>query len=258
MAWLQCTFPNGASLGQGKHALTYEEALRLTEGSSDVHRILLENTPKRNRGGDSKSAAVKNQDSLTNLDRVPFRSGARKVTLAIRLSQEKPKVFEAFRNGKYKTITEAATAGGLLKSNGRLRMAKSAFRNMTNDERAEFPKWMNSEDAQPKPGKKKNNVSKSVHIYIDFRPLVVYIYIDTTRGGMVMNPREERGLIIAATSRLHRNDDGTWRVPSQTSREAIFYTVNLETKACTCPDCSENGFVCKHYFAASIVHKAAT
>lgn len=70
-----------------------------------------------------------------------------------------------------------------------------------------------------------------------------------------MTPREERGLIIAATSRLNRNADGTWRVPSQTNREAVFYTVNLETKSCSCPDCTEGGFVCKHYFAASIVHK---
>jgi hypothetical protein len=42
-----------------------------------------------------------------------------------------------------------------------------------------------------------------------------------------MTPREERGLIIAATCRLSRNGDGTWRVPSQTTREAVFYTVNL-------------------------------
>src|SRR5437773_8302882 len=70
-----------------------------------------------------------------------------------------------------------------------------------------------------------------------------------------MNAREERGLVIAATSRLSRNADGTWRVPSQTSREAVFYTVNLESKSCTCPDCREGGFICKHYFAASIVHK---
>src|SRR5437016_2443169 len=70
-----------------------------------------------------------------------------------------------------------------------------------------------------------------------------------------MTPREERGLIIAATNRLHRNNDGTWRVPSQTNREAVFYTVNLETKACSCPDCAEGGFTCKHYYAASIVHK---
>jgi transposase len=70
-----------------------------------------------------------------------------------------------------------------------------------------------------------------------------------------MNAREERGLVIAATSRLHRNDDGTWRVPSQTHRDAVFYTVNLETKACTCLDCTEGGFVCKHFHAASIVYK---
>lgn len=71
-----------------------------------------------------------------------------------------------------------------------------------------------------------------------------------------MTPRERRGLIIAATSRLCRNADGTWKVPSQTRRsEQAFYTVNLETKACTCPDCTEGGFVCKHYFAATIAYK---
>src|SRR5579864_3024295 len=70
-----------------------------------------------------------------------------------------------------------------------------------------------------------------------------------------MTPREERGLVIAATSRLHRNAEGTWRVPSQTNKESVFYTVNLETKACTCPDCTNGGFVCKHFHAASIVYK---
>jgi hypothetical protein len=70
-----------------------------------------------------------------------------------------------------------------------------------------------------------------------------------------MTPREERGLVIAATCKLNRKPDGTWMVPSQTSKESIFYVVNLETKACTCPDCTESGFVCKHFYAASIVHK---
>jgi transposase len=69
-----------------------------------------------------------------------------------------------------------------------------------------------------------------------------------------MTPREERGLVIAATCRLRRNDDGTWSVPSQTNAETI-YRVNLETKACTCLDCTDGGFQCKHYFAATIVHK---
>jgi transposase len=70
-----------------------------------------------------------------------------------------------------------------------------------------------------------------------------------------MNMREERGLIIAATCKLNRKSDGTWLVPAQTNKEAVCYTVNLETKACTCLDCTDGGFVCKHYYAASIVYK---
>src|SRR5207244_6622334 len=77
----------------------------------------------------------------------------------------------------------------------------------------------------------------------------------TLTEGILMDPREERGLVIAATCRLKRADDGTWRVPSQTNKETVFYTVNLETKACTCLDCTEGGFLCKHYYAATIVHK---
>jgi transposase len=69
-----------------------------------------------------------------------------------------------------------------------------------------------------------------------------------------MNAREERGLIIAATCRLNRKDDGTWMVPSQTNAETIYH-VNLESKTCTCADCKEGGFICKHYYAATIVHK---
>jgi transposase len=69
-----------------------------------------------------------------------------------------------------------------------------------------------------------------------------------------MNAREERGLIIAATCKLNRNSDGTWRVPSQSPKgQTAYYTVNLESKKCNCLDCTEGGFTCKHYFAASIV-----
>ena len=70
-----------------------------------------------------------------------------------------------------------------------------------------------------------------------------------------MDPRQQRGLVIAATCRLHRNDDGTWLVPSQTSRTNVGYVVNLQAKTCTCPDHVEGGFACKHCFAASIVHQ---
>src|SRR5439155_15819108 len=36
---------------------------------------------------------------------------------------------------------------------------------------------------------------------------------------------------------------------------AAAYHVNLEAKTCTCLDHKEGGFTCKHYYAASIVHK---
>ncbi len=71
-----------------------------------------------------------------------------------------------------------------------------------------------------------------------------------------MDAREERGLIIAATCRLNRMSDGTWLVPSQTKAgDVAAYRVNLEAKTCTCLDHTEGGFTCKHYYAASIVHK---
>ena len=71
-----------------------------------------------------------------------------------------------------------------------------------------------------------------------------------------MNAREQRGLIIAATCRLNRTDDGVWLVPSQTRHaEQTCYRVDLEAKTCTCLDHKENGEVCKHFYAASYTHK---
>ena len=71
-----------------------------------------------------------------------------------------------------------------------------------------------------------------------------------------MDAREERGLIIAATCRLNRMSDGTWLVPSQTKAgEVAAYRVNLDAKTCTCLDHTDGGFTCKHYYAASIVHR---
>ena len=71
-----------------------------------------------------------------------------------------------------------------------------------------------------------------------------------------MDARQERGLIIAATCRLNRMSDGTWLVPSQTNHSDVHaYRVDLKAKTCTCLDHKEGGFTCKHYFAASIVHK---
>jgi len=72
---------------------------------------------------------------------------------------------------------------------------------------------------------------------------------------MAIDPREQRGIIIAAMCRLD-SKGGQWIVPSQSEPDKK-YTVHLDGQEgghCTCPDC-ENGFVCKHIRAVRITLK---
>jgi hypothetical protein len=144
--WLHYAIPRGASMGQGRHALTYEDALKLTEHVPDVHRVLAENAPGRGRGGDRKSKMAMNQTVPTPFDRQHRHKGT--AVLSARLAQEKPKFYDAYLSGKYKSITAAAIAAGILKDDTNLRRAKSAYRKMTPQQRAEFLKWMESPEAK--------------------------------------------------------------------------------------------------------------
>jgi hypothetical protein len=144
--WLHYTFPSGASMGQGQHALTIEETLKLTEGASDVHRVLSEHASRKGRGRPGKEMAE-----------IPFvKKGknsprAKEVLLAKRLAEEKPKIYDRYIKGDT-SLNDAGRAAGLIK-NDILGRAKSAFRNMTTAQRGEFLEWMKSEVAQ-KNGKK--------------------------------------------------------------------------------------------------------
>jgi transposase len=68
-----------------------------------------------------------------------------------------------------------------------------------------------------------------------------------------MNPREQRGVIIAALCKLTERD-GNWIVPSQTAAEKK-YVVNVGQATCTCPDHQETGFKCKHLYAVEFTLK---
>lgn len=68
-----------------------------------------------------------------------------------------------------------------------------------------------------------------------------------------MNPREQRGLVIAALCKLNKTNEG-WLVPSQSGAERI-YRVNVEAQTCTCPDHQEAGFKCKHLYAVEFTMK---
>ena len=68
--------------------------------------------------------------------------------------------------------------------------------------------------------------------------------------------REQRGLVIAATAKLQKSDDGyRWFVPSQTKGCNDTYTVKPDPAhpQCTCPDFTARQQRCKHIFATEIV-----
>ena len=72
-----------------------------------------------------------------------------------------------------------------------------------------------------------------------------------------MDARQERGLVIAATSRIEQNKLG-WKVPSQSGNGT--YVVNLDhgEPFCTCPDFEKRHQPCKHIHAVEYVIQRET
>jgi transposase len=72
-----------------------------------------------------------------------------------------------------------------------------------------------------------------------------------------MDARQERGLVIANTSKIEKNMLG-WKVPSQSGNGS--YIVNLDhgEPFCTCPDFETRHLPCKHIHAVEFVIKRET
>ncbi|MFC2008395.1 SWIM zinc finger family protein [Chloroflexota bacterium] len=72
-----------------------------------------------------------------------------------------------------------------------------------------------------------------------------------------MDARQERGLVIAATSKIEQNKLG-WKVPSQAGNGS--YIVNLDhgEPFCTCPDYEKRHQPCKHIHAVEYVIQRET
>ena len=146
--WLHYTFPYGASMGQGQHAITYEEAIKLTAGAKDVQRVLLENAPKA-QAGRKKNAELENGSRTAPILPRGKKASKTKPVLAARLAQEHPKIYEAYLRGDYGSIRAAAEAAGLAKSgNEPFQRLKSNWRRATEHEREEFLKWIGSPEAK--------------------------------------------------------------------------------------------------------------
>lgn len=63
-----------------------------------------------------------------------------------------------------------------------------------------------------------------------------------------MTPREERGLVIAATQKMTQKGK-IWLVPSQSGKGKYTVCPDADCPYCSCPDHEETGQPCKHIFA---------
>ena len=97
---------------------------------------------------------------------------------------------------------------------------------------------------RPAPGQKK--LPKFCEYFIDIAPIVVYTLFTTK--GVVMNAREERGLVIAATQKLTQKGK-VWLVPSQSGKGKYTVCPDPENPYCSCPDHEDHGGKCKHLYA---------
>ncbi len=67
-----------------------------------------------------------------------------------------------------------------------------------------------------------------------------------------INEREQRGILIAATTKLTKKG-GVWLVPSSTGKGKYTVCPDKEHPHCTCPDHETRGCECKHIFAVRFV-----
>ena len=64
-----------------------------------------------------------------------------------------------------------------------------------------------------------------------------------------LDPRQQRGLLIAAISRIEQKQPGLWTVPSQTGDGKYWVKTGGESPTCTCPDFETRAQPCKHIWA---------
>jgi len=72
-----------------------------------------------------------------------------------------------------------------------------------------------------------------------------------------MDARQERGLVIATTSKIEQNKLG-WKVPSQSGNGAYIVNLDQGEPFCTCPDFEKRQQPCKHIHAVEYVIQRET
>jgi transposase len=72
------------------------------------------------------------------------------------------------------------------------------------------------------------------------------------------NPREQKGLEIAARKKIKKQADGKWIVPSQSGKGTYQVQLDPVNPKCNCPDHEVRQVTCKHIFAAQYVVQRET
>lgn len=72
------------------------------------------------------------------------------------------------------------------------------------------------------------------------------------------NPRQQKGLEIAAKKKLKKEADGKWIVPSQSGKGTYHVQLDPVNPRCNCPDHEVRQVTCKHIFAALAVEERET
>jgi transposase len=73
-----------------------------------------------------------------------------------------------------------------------------------------------------------------------------------------MDPRQQRGLMMAALCKITQKKEGLWTVPSQSGTGQYWVRVEPEQITCTCPDYEKRQQKCKHVFAVEYVIQRET
>jgi len=73
---------------------------------------------------------------------------------------------------------------------------------------------------------------------------------------MAIDPRQQRGLLLAQAKRIKKLTHGKWIVPSATSNGG--YVVDTDESTCSCPDHETRAVKCKHIWAIEYVRKQVT
>lgn len=68
-----------------------------------------------------------------------------------------------------------------------------------------------------------------------------------------LSEREQKAIAIATHTKLIRNANNTWSVPSQSGAKRYVVDPDPQSPRCNCPDFENRGLPCKHIFATLIV-----